>query len=250
MQLGEEQKKGSAKETKKKDTEIKELNEVIQEKNKKIIELREVVIKSEIKEQKASTNVCELVDELRSRGQEMQIKEQELEDLTNELKEKCEKQKSLEDTLEHLRDENVVIKNNIKSIKENKEDNELKTLRSSLQELRKFVSKEFAAIKQKIETDSNPRKISSNQLSKPSKPSKAAGLRFHSNGPSEAEERTTDESADESNDRRSRRTSKTMKEGRGKIRSHRESRTQVFIDDEEEYEVRRVRMVFTCSERE
>ena len=50
-------KESSAKETKKRNTEMKDLNEVIEEKNKKIIELREELIKSESMEPKASTNV-------------------------------------------------------------------------------------------------------------------------------------------------------------------------------------------------
>ena len=215
------------------DAEMKELNEVIEEKNKKIIELREVVIKLEVKEQETSTNVCELVDELRSKDQELQIKDQELEDLTNELKEKSKKQRSLEGTLDHLRDENVVIKNNIKRIQENKEDNELKTLRSSVQELRKFVSKEFAAIKQRIESDSKPLSGNSHSSNQPKKDSfKRKGLRFHNNGPSEAEERTTEESSDESEDRNNRRTnqktSKVTKGGYVKKRYERNSRSLVI----------------------
>ena len=244
--------------------EVVRLSNEIEE-NKKAMHLFKDNIKTlEAKEQKACATVSELVGELRSRSQEFNTKDIEIEAINQELCKKDEAIGRLESNLEHLRDENTKVKNNIKQVKQSKEDYDTKTLFSNLKELKKYISEELLSLNQRIDTiaTEKPAKAAETAESRrnhntkfrstwPSMPKPTWELKFQNNGPEMPEEVSSSESDEEAHASRKRERVSVQKLQRGNqtnirakrsnvnVRPEKPSRVPIYLDPGEENESRR-----------
>ena len=164
--------------------------------------------------------------------------------------------------MEHLRDENTKVKNNIKQVKQSKEDYDTKTLFSNFKELKKYISEELSSLNQRIDTitTEKPAKAAGTAESRrnhstksrstwPSKPKPTWELKFQNNGPEMPEEVSSSESDEEASHRRERVSVQKLQRGNQinvkakrsnvNVRPEKPSRVPIYLDSEEENESRR-----------
>ena len=143
--------------------------------NKRLVE---IITDLEMKEMASCRNVNDLVSQVRSREEEMENKDEEIEKIIEKLNKEREMVKILQESIEQARDENTKVKNKMKEFRENDTgDTQFKHFyENDFVNFKKYVSDQFNKLKVSISSVEKDKmeKYQPNPILKPTNGSRIA----------------------------------------------------------------------------